>query len=95
MSAPISAAGVGAPACAHLRVSYRTEVFEQETLATADSPGGRHTLTRGWWECDLGCGTNFIPAPHASAQAESFEQLLTRQRYERAAWLERFAGSRP
>jgi hypothetical protein len=93
-----AAAAVPAPSCAHLRVSYRTEEVEQEVVATADHPGGRHMLTRGWWECDLGCGTHFIPAPGPSAPAESFEQLLTRQRHERAAWLDRkrkSEGSRP
>lgn len=34
-------------ACAHLHVSWRTEQIG--------------SLTRGWWECDSGCGTKFFP----------------------------------
>lgn len=41
--------------CAHLRLSYRTELV--------DAPGlvGMTKATRGWWECDLGCGAKFVP----------------------------------
>lgn len=35
--------------CAHLHVSYRTQVL---------ADGG----TRGWWECDSGCGAQMLPA---------------------------------
>jgi len=46
-------------ACAHTRVKWRTE----------DLPGG---MTRGWWECDSGCGTKFAPVaslpPNAAPQ---------------------------
>ena len=37
-------------ACAHLHISYRTE------------PAGIDG-TRGWWECDSGCGASFAPVP--------------------------------
>lgn len=39
-----------AEACAHLRISYRTEPYGQG-------------VTRGWWECDSGCGQPFGPIP--------------------------------
>lgn len=54
--------------CAHLHVSWRTE------LAPYDGPDGEYDpesihvpikkgqmVTRGWWECDSGCGTRFRP----------------------------------
>lgn len=46
--------------CAHLRISYRTEPYGN---------GG----TRGWWECDAGCGQPFgpIPAPRDREPLES------------------------
>lgn len=43
--------------CAHLRVSYRTETH-----------GG---MTRGWWECDDGCGRRFTPTPAGSLSVPS------------------------
>lgn len=47
--------------CAHIRVSWRTENFEADIEATEAYPGGRHLLTRGWWECDSNCGAKFFP----------------------------------
>lgn len=38
--------------CAHLHASYRTR--EEEGI-------DGEKLTFGWWECDAGCGTRFIP----------------------------------
>ena len=37
-------------ACAHLRISYHTE---------RDGDG----ITRGWWQCDSGCGQSFALLP--------------------------------
>ncbi len=36
--------------CAHLHVSYRTGFESDDGVVTV-----------GWWECDAGCGTRFIP----------------------------------
>ena len=36
--------------CAHLHVSYRHGFTSDEGAVTI-----------GWWECDAGCGTRFIP----------------------------------
>lgn len=56
------------PCCAHLRVSYRTELF--------DAPGlvGMTKATRGWWECDSGCGAKFLTdgaAKHSESETAS------------------------
>lgn len=55
------------PYCAHLRVSYRTELV--------DAPGlvGMTKATRGWWECDLGCGAKFLPESASAAFLRGFE----------------------
>ncbi len=72
----------GAPMCAHLRVSYRTEDFKYDgpDVPNPDlsSPhvGLRHgaTLTRGWWECDSGCGAKFWPLPGAPSDTLTAEE---------------------
>jgi len=64
--------------CAHLRVSWRTKDFklsEEEAArmnVIAENAGSVYppiragsTMTRGWWECDSGCGMRFQPAPDA------------------------------
>ena len=48
--------------CAHLKVSWRTEQFQGYVEPTDETPGGMHTLTRGWWECDSNCGMKFWPS---------------------------------
>ena len=39
--------------CAHLRVSYRS--LQEKIQEKAGY------VTRGWWECDSGCGAKFFP----------------------------------
>jgi hypothetical protein len=54
-------------ACAHLRVSYRTEPCDGLNVR-----GERvaNLGTHGWWECDSGCGTKFGPVTVAPAAGE-------------------------
>ena len=63
MEYPVSSSA----ACAHLRVSYRTE---------AVGIGG----TRGWWECDSGCGTPFSPVPSPRDRHPTDDPVLDMQR---------------
>ncbi len=65
--------------CAHLRVSYRTEDVEHDFGPPRDdsgmpgpskAPSGIHRLTRGWWECDSGCGRQFQPAAFVPQNSE-------------------------
>lgn len=50
--------------CAHSRVSYRTEGIECGA-------------TRGWWECDSGCGTKFglVEAPAVGISPQLDERV--------------------
>lgn len=54
--------------CAHRTVSFRTEDFIYDGPEIPAPKGSVHvplrkgaTLTKGWWECDSGCGTRFVP----------------------------------
>ncbi len=56
-------------ACAHLRVSYRTEV--------------KDGITHGWWECDSGCGTRFLMSfeKHEKPLSQDFLRAMERIEY--------------
>jgi len=63
------------PMCAHLHVSWRTK---QDGI-----------FTRGWWECDSGCGARFLPGTYGMRRSHSSEAQLE------AAKAREEAGPRP
>jgi hypothetical protein len=77
-------------------VSYRTADAVMDVPATEKSPGGFRMVTRGWWECDSGCGSKFWPRPRvpenspAASIIEDMPNIMARLRVAeaRAAKLE-------
>ena len=55
--------------CAHLHVSYRTNKADVEDGSVS-----------GWWECNSGCGTRFIPvAIMNTSLVEHFQSIVPKE----------------